>query len=362
MRTRLKFLNALSYFQILRLKEELNSKAKAKKEYSYTINALKSETKSSLKIGGEEGGSKYTFSLRKHHSDSRGDLVNTLARRANRSHTGPNSPNISSELFEVVQNELKAAREENGILHNVIKDRGRHDEIITSLEKQRNDLSRQVKDEIFNKDEQRRKLEGKLKETIQDLEKSKEKIIILQTDMNNKQDYHERRLGQLKSTNKVLQAELESQKEYTDELRTTTWTELTAKVKAGVEAVTSQELAKSSIGVAQAVKDCEERWKKRLDDINLVHMKDILTLKSEHQNKLRYQQSHLDLQVEEAQVKVEERLQDKYSESIKAMLNHKELQRQADIKSEIKRWEQVCYSLHCIVFSFCLPNISFLIL
>jgi hypothetical protein len=326
--------------KIIRLKEELDSKTKAKQEHSSKISALRSEVQSSLNFSEGERQVEAQARQDQDRNDTRNQNDITLEDCKNMS-TESSSLAFDND-FEEVENELKVVREENGLLHNFIADRKQHDEIIVRLEKQCSELARKLKHETFHKNEANREIGGKLEEAFKALNKSKGQTELLEIDMTNKQDCHEIVVRQLKSTNKVLEAELQSQKEYVDELRSNTWTEVVAKVKAGVEAVTSQEMAKSSMGVAKAVTACEDRWRKRLEEVNVAHIEDISRLREENKQELRYKQSQFLIQIEEVRAEVENRLQQQHTESMRAKLNHKESQRQLDVNNEMKRWEQVC--------------------
>lgn len=251
----------------------------------------------------------------------------------------------SSLAVAGIEKELEIARDENKILQSTIADRGHHDRIISKLQKQCNELSKKLEDELFRKNEARRRMESKVKEVTDVLEKSKDRVHLLESDLNSEKSRNEKVLEQVKTANKVLESELKSQREFVEEIKEASWSDLATKIRAGIEAVTSQELAKSSIGATQAVSACEKRWKRRLEELNSNHMKEISALSEDHKNELRYKHSQFQIHLEQGRAEVEDRLQKKHTDALRATLNHKESQRQIDIKHEIKRWEQVCILL-----------------
>jgi len=309
------------------------------------INLLRSEAQSLLNVDlGPQ--------MRKHEHDGSEDNrekikdSTTLRQEYKALVIGRSNTFAANNDFIKAEKELKVARDENRLLQGVIVDRGQHDQIISRLETERNALARRLEDELFTKNEARRQMEVITRDALEKVEKSKAQVEFLNMELKGEKDCHDKVLAQLKSSHIVLKAELESQREYLDELRAASWTDLAAKVKAGVEAVTSRELAKSSIGVAQAVTTCEERWKRRLEEVSLEDSKEMSALRDEHHNEMRYKNSQFQIQLEEVRVEVEDRLQKKHTEALKATLKHKESQRQVDVKNEIKRWEQVRY---CVV-------------
>lgn len=258
----------------------------------------------------------------------------------------------SSIIVAESEKELKAARDDIKILQGAISDRGHHDRIINKLQNQCNELSKRLEDELFRKNEARRRMDSKGKDIKEALEKSNDRVHVLEVDLTSEKSRNEKAQGQLKTANKILEAELISQRDYVEEMRDSSWSELAAKVRAGIEAVTSQELAKSSLGVTKAVSACEERWKRRLMELDLNHAKEIVKFKEDHKNELRYNNSQFQIQLEQGRVDVEERLQKNHTDSMRATLSHKESQKQMHVKQEIKRWEQVCVFCRCNILPF----------
>ncbi len=253
---------------------------------------------------------------------------------------GSDLTHTSSNLIKT-EKELRELRDANMHLQNAIEERGKHDDVISRLENEKNELSKRLKDEVFHQKEVTNNFVTKFKESQEAETRALEEVEMYKLELRSENERHAEVLGQLKSANKVLEAELKSQREYIEELRASSWTDLAAKMKEGIEAVASQELAKSSIGAAQSVASCEERWKRRLEEMNMEHRKELTTIHEEHQNEMRYKASESRIQLEEARTELTERLQKKHSQSLKAVVNHKEVQRQNDLKNELKRYEQV---------------------
>ncbi len=253
---------------------------------------------------------------------------------------GSELSNTSSKLIKT-EKELRELRDANMHLQNAIEERGNHDDVIFRLENEKNELSKRLEDEVFHQKEITNSFEVKCKESQEAESRALEEVEMYKLELKSENERHSEVLGQLKSANKVLEAELKSQREYIEELRASSWTDLAAKMKESIEVVASQELAKSSIGAAQSVASCEERWKRRIKEVNMEHRKEVTTMQEAHQNEIRYKDSEFRIQLEEARTELTERLQKKHSQSLKAVVNHKEVQRQNDLKNELKRYEQV---------------------
>jgi len=327
--------------QISRLKKELDLKSKARDGCVSDINKLRSSVKSVFDLDDrvETRGAKGNAQAVVEEQIENPRILRQECKKLllDKSDAFGNSLAVAG-----IEKELEIARDENKILQSAIADRGHHDRIISKLQKQCNDLSNKLEDELFRKNEARRRMESKVKEVTDTLDKSKDRVHLLESDLNSEKIRNEKVLEQVKTANKVLESELKSQREFVKEIKEASWSELATKIRAGIEAVTSQELAKSSLGVTQAVSACKERWKRRLEELNLNHVKEISALSEDHKNELRYRHSQFQIHLEQGRVEVEERLQNKHTDALRVTLNHKESQRQIDIKHEIKRWEQVC--------------------
>lgn len=336
--------------QIINLKGELASKNQAKAEHQSKMNTLRSNASTLMRKSCNESQSESDFEKKKnkalHHEISNGKqyVVRQTAdiRKEYQSLMINRSSifNVNNDLIKT-EKELKEARDENKNLQNAIDERGKYDELISKLERERTQLAKCLEDSLFSNQEACREYEIRVKDALEAETRANDEVEVYKMEIKAERDSNNQVLGQLKSTNTVLEAELKSQREYVDELRASTLTELAVKIKAGIEAVASQELAKSSIGAAQSIRTCEERWKRRIEEINQENSKVISALQEEHQNEIRYNSSQYRIQLEQTRTEVESRLQKKHSDSIRAALEHKEAQRQDDVRNELKRCEQV---------------------
>lgn len=254
-------------------------------------------------------------------------------------------PNTSPDSYEHVLSEMEEeiinTNHEPDIFIQTAPEIGEYHEIVATLQSELDDVSHRLKDELFEKRELRRKMDLTVFELSESLEKLKDKIQVLEVELSNEKIKGDKAIEQLKSSNRVLQAELVCQREYVENLKSSSLADLTSKLREGIEVVAAQEIAKSNIGTEQSLVACEERWKRRLEEMQQEREKEKITLQEKHQNEMRYRQSQFQIQVEQSRIDIEDRLQQRFSESLKAAVAHKEAQRQLDIKHEIKRWEQV---------------------
>jgi len=316
-------------------------KSQARDEHVSTINKLRSKAESVLEADNQAD---FTIIREKEQEIVEDQVDDTRVLRQNCKKLLLSKSDGFGSSIAVAESEmgLDVARNEIKVLQGVIADRGHHDRIIRKLQNQCNELSKRLEDELFRKNETRRRMDSTWKEKKEALEKSKDRVYVLEKDLTSEKSRHEKALGQLKTAIKILEAELVAQRDYAEEMKESSWSELAAKIRAGVEAVTSQELAKSRLGVTKAISACDERWKRTLEELDLNHAKEILNLKEDHKNELRYNKSQFQIQFEQGQVEVEESIQKKHTDSMRASLKHKESQNEMDMKYEIKKWEQVC--------------------
>lgn len=313
------------------MRNDLEEKTKSKDDHAFQVQKIRKEATESL------------------HSEEKSVVVSEVETKTipQPRDDGNDIPSSDTSEKEVAKSPLNVDRpSESKALEEIgIKRHGKsdhRDKIVEKLYHQCNSLSKRLQDELFDKNEARRRMEARLKESSKALDNAKAKIMLLETDLENEKEVNEKSANQLKTTNKVLTAELETQREYVKELKTASWTELNSSIRQGVEHLISQELTKSSMGVAHAVATCEEQWKKRIEELSTQHLKEVTSLKDDHKNELRYKMSQLQIQFEQGRVEIEERLQQKHNESLRASLDHKEHQKMLEIKNEVKRWEQVC--------------------
>lgn len=323
------------------MRNDLEEKTKSKDDHAFQVQKIRKEATESLQSEENSGVARGVETKTIPQPRDDGDDYKLLTSSDTLEKEVAKSPLNVDRLSE------SKALEETGIKRLGKSDH--RDKIVEKLYHQCNSLSKRLQDELFDKNEARRRMEARLKESSKALDNAKAKIMLLETDLENEKETNEKSANQLKTTNKVLTAELETQREYVKELKTASWTELNSSIKQGVEHLISQELTKSSMGVAHAVATCEEQWKKRIEELSTQHLKEVTSLKDDHKNELRYKMSQLEIQFEQGRVEIEERLQQKHNESLRASLDHKEHQKMLEIKNEMKRWEQVC-----TILSFCL--------
>jgi hypothetical protein len=202
-------------------------------------------------------------------------------------------------------------------------------------------------------------MELKVCELTESIEKMKEKIQSMEVELTDENIRNMKAIEQLTSSNRLLQAELECQREYVEKFRSASCSDLVEKLKVGIETITSQEILRSVIGTEQAILSCQESWKRRIEEIQIEHEKHLVKLLEKHQNDIRYTRSQFQIQMEQSRVEIEDRVQKRCADSLKAAIAHKESQRQLDIKNEIKRWEQVsCSKIHFMSFFMLLINKS----
>ncbi len=332
------------------MKEELNSTTKTQQEHSIKIKALRSEAQLSIDVQNKQ------------------QIQAMIQKECGRNDTEEERSNNPSENYEIVSGNSKFHLHDDGAVDtkndqtgddmgnssssNVIHYREEEDKKVQHLQNKCSDLTTRLNEEIFNKNEIVREMNAKLNDANEAVNKSNGQVELVIMEMRNKQECHEMLVRKLKATVKILEAEIKSQKEYTEELTTNTWDDLISKVKVGVEEVTSQEMAKARIGVAKAVAACDNRWRKRFQEVNFALEENSVKLKKEYEQNLRSKESEFLIQIEEARAEVEARLQKQHTESMRATLNHTESRRQIDVKNEMKRWEQVCLIFHRIILMF----------
>jgi hypothetical protein len=256
------------------------------------------------------------------------------------------SSNFSEQELPGVEEENVDAYNDSEVFCHSNQEAGEDYETVARLQSEIEDVSNRLKNEMLEKNEQKRKMDWKVSELSESSEKLKDKIQILEVELSNQKVKNEKIVDQLKSSNRVLQAELVCQREYVENLRSASLADLASKLREEVETIAVQEIAKSNIGTEVALKECEERWKRRFEEMQLEHEKEKTLLHEKYQNEMRYNKSQCQIQVEQTRVEVEDRLQQRFTESLKAAIAHKEAQRQLDLKNEMKRWTQVSFSLN----------------
>lgn len=320
---------------ISQLKNEFAQKTQARDEHLSMIKAIRSRISSELEIG---------TSLEKNVTTQKQCLYE-ISKEKEKRDQDTLVPVIRPDSSEYVLSEVETGnfefRDEPEVYHHSTPETGEYNETIARLHSDLDDVSHRLRDELFEKNELRRKMDMKVSELSESLERTKDEIQILEAELSNEKIKNEKAMEQLKSSNRVLQAELVCQREYVEKMRSSSLTDLASQLREGFEIITAHEIAKSNIGTEQSLKACEERWKKRFEEINQEHVKEKTILQEKHQHELRYRQSQCQIQVEQSRIEIEDRLQLRFSESLKAAIAHKEAQRQLDLKRENKRWEQM---------------------
>jgi hypothetical protein len=240
-----------------------------------------------------------------------------------------------------IQKDLKSAEEENEYLQKTIIDRGRHDGIIKRLDTEKDSLQALLKQEVFSKNELHRKYESVSMELVEVKKRANDEIQRFKRSIQSEKDNSNKISAQMRSTNQVLEAEVQVQRSYVNELRAKSWTDLAVRIRTEIEAAVTQELTKSSMGVSEAVGSCEERWKRQIQEIQLQHQHEIVKMKEQSENDLRFKLSQNQICLEEAKVSIEGKLKKEYNQSLDAAMRQEEMHRLFEVQNESKKWEQV---------------------
>lgn len=241
-----------------------------------------------------------------------------------------------------LRQDLLNAKEENGYLLKSITERGQHPEIVEKLERERNQLEKLLEQEIYSKNEYMKRFEDSCSELIEAKAQAKEDMEHLRNTLQNERENYNKISGQMKSSNQVLEAEVKVQRDYVNELRSTSWADLAVRLKSEVELAVNQELAKSSMCVSQAVGSCEERWKRQIQEMQLQHQNEMAKLKEQFDNDTRFNTSRNQIMLEESKHEIEEKLKQTHAQALDVIRRQEGSRRLAEIKNESKKWEQVC--------------------
>ena len=249
-----------------------------------------------------------------------------------------------------MRKDLKVAKEQNDNLHRAISDRARNFETLEELKNQRDNIEKLLQQEIFSKNELIKTLDSNSAELIEVKARAKEDAERHQLAVQSERENCDKLCAQMRSSNQVLEAEVKVQRDYVNELRAGSWTDLAVRLKTQMEAAMSQELAKSSMCISQAVGSCEERWKRQVKEIQMEHQNEISKMKEQFDNDIRFNLSQHQIKLDEARHEIQERLRKEYENSLDVALRREELHRLSEVKSEAKKWEQVRSSLILLVF------------
>ena len=252
-------------------------------------------------------------------------------------------PNEEIVEDELEQDNLAIVWQDNENLRPAINQRSRkNNEIIESLVQERDELHKSLRDEIIKHNNLRNEFDVTSRDLIELKAKSKNDIESLRNKLQNEKDSNKKLQSQIRSTTQVLEAELKVQRDYVNDLRAESWSELARKLKKEVEASVSQELTKSTMSVSQAIGSTEERWKTRIQEVQAEHENEIEKMKQEFANDLRYKLSQNELKFDMDRVSIEERLKKEHNHSLEVALRQEELLHRNNLKNESRKWEQVC--------------------
>ena len=247
----------------------------------------------------------------------------------------------ASTDLKLIQNDLARVKQDNEYLIQSMNDTKGHSEVIESLIQERDQLHRSLRNEIIKHNDLRNTFEVTSRDLVELEARTKNEIENLQNNFNSEKDSNKKLVSQMRSTTQVLEAELKVQRDYVNNLRAESWSELATKLKKEVEASVSQELTKSTLSVSQAVGSTEARWKIRIQELQAEHENEIEKMKEELNSDLRYQLSQNELKFDTARVSIEERLKKEYKQSLDVSLRQEEILHRNNLKNESKRWEQV---------------------
>jgi hypothetical protein len=325
------------------LKSQLDSKESSKAESLVKINNLRKEAHAMLRLQPLEKEKRQTSE----NKVIKYDQVNQSMNDANEKISGIFDINGREEITRLRQ-DLLTAKEENEYLLKSITERGKHAEIVESLEREKNQLEKLLEQEIFSKNEYMKRFEHSCTELIEAKAQAKEDIEHLRNTLQNERDNYNKMSGQMKSSNQVLEAEVKVQRDYVNELRSTSWADLAVRLKSEVELAVNQELAKSSMCISQAVGSCEERWKRQIQEVQLQHQNEMVKLKEQFDNDRRFNASRNQILLEESKHEIEEKLKQDHAQALDHIRRQEGSRRLSEIKNEAKKWEQVCHLLFMI--------------
>ena len=238
--------------------------------------------------------------------------------------------------------DLIHSREQYESLQNSISDRERRPEVISDLLREKLRLENIIHKEKLSKNELLRKFEVTSAELVETKARFKEDVEKLKTHLKHEKEKCEKISTQMQSSSQVLKAEVEVQKEQVNELRAASWTDLAVRLKSEIEVAISQELAKSSMCVSQAVGACEEKWKQKINDIQVQHQNDLARVREQFDNDIRFNLSRNEIKLEEEKNSIEEKLKREHQDSLEMMRLQERQCRISELNNETKKWEQVC--------------------
>lgn len=202
-----------------------------------------------------------------------------------------------------------------------------------------------VKDQLEKVMTEKNELAGKFNSSVRELEGVKMKAIVeiesLQKGMKEGDDIHETAMAQLKSVNKILEAEVKIQKDYVNELRGTTLKNVQSKLLTEIEVATSNELEKAGMSLSHAIESRDKRWKQEIQEIHDEHRGAIIALRESHQMEVRSLMKQHEELMHITQAEVERILKSEHSKAIESVIDKEKVTQQKQLRNESKKWEQV---------------------
>lgn len=239
------------------------------------------------------------------------------------------------------EKKLREANLRNCQLQSALTERGAHDRIIRDLEEECNNLRKQLEEERYDKYRSQKELQDRNFDLIHEERRTRDELDRLTTEIEEKTKHHNTSMDTLIGMTKVIEAEIQTQREYVKQIRKESYDELASQLKVRMNDVIVQAISESCFGISRAVVSSDEVWKSKLTEIFQEHSSEISKLHSEYRNEIIFKESQYRMQLEADRNESEKRFQMRLSESLKTAVEHKERQHQNDLKNETKRWEQV---------------------
>ena len=146
----------------------------------------------------------------------------------------------ASADLKLIQNDLERVQQDNEYLLQSMNNSKGHNEVIDSLIQERDQLHRSLRNEIIKHNDLRNTFEVTSRDLVELKARTKNEIDSLKSNLNSEKDSNKKLVSQMRSTTQVLEAELKVQRDYVNDLRAESWSELATKLKKEVEASVSQ--------------------------------------------------------------------------------------------------------------------------
>lgn len=241
--------------------------------------------------------------------------------------------------------EIEKVSVEDSIQHDKLQttsfDYGCQSQRIHNLEIERNDLLTQLEEERYEKVKNQKFLNAKNEELLEEERKTREELDLLLLEVEKDRKHFQKSLESIRVSKSLLEAEVKSQREYVHKVRSQSYGELTLNIKKHIEDAIVQGITDSCLGVDNAVASCEDIWRSRIEEMAKEHERTISAIHEDYRNDINYKEAQHKINLQNVKSEVEGRIQRQFSDSLRAAMDHKERQRQADLKNEMKRWEQI---------------------